>query len=138
MENYYPTHFNDDEGLQLTPSRCMNLVEVFRPPDSNFRIQSEQDRRKKGFYRYSDDNKHYTLITMDLLFDYISHQHNRESLKEIKAIWDLNEIKYNQRDNLHNNYLLGYYESDGIKEFFVTRFNMLPENTMFCYQNLIY
>ena len=138
MENYYLTHFNDDEGIQLTPSQCMNLVEVYRPPDSNFRIQREQDRRKKGFYRYSDDNKHYTLITMDLLFDFISHQHNRETLKEIKAIWNLNEIKYNQRDNLYNNYLLGYYESDGIKEFFVTRFNMLPENTMFCYQNLIY
>ena len=138
MENYYLTHFNDDEGLQLTPSYCMNLVEAHSPPDSHFRIQSEQDRRKKGFYRYSDDNKHYTLITMDLLFDCISHQHNRESLKEIKAIWDLNEIKYNQRDNLHNNYLLGYYESDGIKEFFVTRFNMLPENTLFSYQNLTY
>lgn len=139
MSNFYRTHFNEDEGISLPNSECMNLVEVYRPIDINFNIQSQQDRRKKGFYRICDENVTTTLITMDLLFDMVSNQYNRDTLSEIKINWNSNEIIFNKRQNVYNDYLVGYRLSNsGDKEYFVTNFNLLPENTQFCYRNVIY
>ena len=139
MDNFYITHFNDGEGLHITQSQCMNIVEVYRPIDSNFTIQSQQDRRKKGFYRFSDENKQSTLITLDILFGLISRQINRDTFQEIKVAWNSEEIRFNKSENVYNQHLVGYQQSnEGEKEFFVTRFDQLPENTKFCYRNLIY
>lgn len=138
MDNFYRTHFNDDQGLQLTQSQCMNFVEVYRPIDTDFTIQSQQERRKKGFYRFSDENKQSTLITLDLLFELISLQINRNTFQEIKVSCNSEEIKFNKSENVYNHYLVGYQQSnEGEKEFFVTRFDQLPENTKFCYRNIM-
>tara|TARA_Y200000002_G_C22623927_1_gene639421 strand:+ start:53 stop:472 length:420 start_codon:yes stop_codon:yes gene_type:complete len=138
MSNYYRTYFDDDEGINLTTEQCMNIVDVFRPIDSDFVIQLVQDRRKKGFYRYSDENSTTTLVTLDLLFKIISLEHNKDTLKEIKIIYNQNEIKFNCRRNVYNDYLVGFrYSNDGMKDFFVTKFNLLPHNITFCYRNII-
>ena len=138
MDNFYRTQFNDDQGLQLTHSQCINIVEVYRPIDSDFRIQSLQDRRKKGFYRYSDENKHSVLITLDLLFELISKQINRNTFQEIKVSCNSEVVSFNKSENLYNNYLVGYKQSNvGEKVLCITRFNQLPENIKFCYRNIM-
>ena len=137
MSTFYKTNHDDDEGIYIPPNNCINYIEVFRPLNTDFNFQREHERRGKGFYRYVDENKTITLMTLDLMFDLAKQQHNRNTLKEIKILSTSFEVKYNRNENVLNDYLVGYEEiGNGTKSYFVTKFSELPGGVLFCPRNV--
>ena len=134
MATFYRLNDNDYEGIYISPENCINYIEVFRPIDTDFLVQQVSERRCKGFYKYVDENKSFTLMTLDLMLDLAKQQH-RPTIKEITTE---PSIKYNETENMLNNYLVGYEEdTTGIKNYFITSFRELPAEVLFCRRNVL-
>ena len=133
MTTFYRLNDNDYEGNHISQNNCINYIETFRPIDTDFNIQQVNERRFKGFYRYVDENKSVTLMTLDLMLDLEKLQ--RSTIKEITVE---PSIKYNETENRLNDYLVGYEEdTTGIKTYFITSFMELPAGVLFCRRNVL-